>query len=425
MRIVKILGSAVLLLAALSLLCFSLFFLWSAIPREKPAPEVLDTDEIFLSQELPEPEPLPEPESEPEPLPEPEPEPLTPAETYLASMTLDEKLWQLFLVTPEAITGVNTATRAGDATKEALEACPVGGLCYFSANLEDTEQVQTMLQNTQSYAKTKLFLCIDEEGGSVSRAGSNENLAVTHFPSAAELGKAGDADRVQEIGATLAEELSALGFNVNFAPVADIVTNPENTEIGDRAYSTDPQIAADMVSAMVSGLEKNGMAACLKHFPGHGSTTVNSHEDRSVSARTPDELRQAEWLPFRAGIAANASFVMLSHLTNENLSALPASLSVEVVNLLRQELGFTGIVITDSHRMGAITEYYGSGEAAVLALQAGADMILMPADLQTAFDGVKAAVEDGTLSEERINESILRILNVKYDLGILEEQPPA
>lgn len=407
MRIVKILGSAVLLLAALSLLCFSLFFLWSAIPREKPAPEVLDTDEIFLSQELP------------------EPEPLTPAETYLASMTLDEKLWQLFLVTPEDITGVNTATRAGDATKEALEACPVGGLCYFAANLEDTEQVQTMLQNTQSYAKTKLFLCIDEEGGSVSRAGSNENLAVTHFPSAAELGKAGDTDRVQEIGATLAEELSALGFNVNFAPVADIVTNPENTEIGNRAYSTDPQIAADMVSAMVSGLEKNGMAACLKHFPGHGSTTVNSHEDRSVSARTPDELRQAEWLPFRAGIAANASFVMLSHLTNENLSALPASLSVEVVNLLRQELGFTGIVITDSHRMGAITEYYGSGEAAVLALQAGADMILMPADLQTAFDGVKAAVEDGTLSEERINESVLRILNIKYALGILEEQPPA
>ncbi len=414
MRAAKVLGFVILTVLALAVLSFSVFFLWSAIPREDRQPEVLNTDDIFLSEE-----PAPQPETELEPEPEPEPEPLSPAEVWLSTMTMEEKLFQLFVVTPEAITGVNTATRAGDATREALETYPVGGLCYFAANLEDTEQVQTMLQNTQSYAKTKLFLCVDEEGGSVSRAGSNENLSVTHFPAAAELGKTGDAERAREVGAILASELSALGFNVNFAPVADIVTNPENTEIGDRAYSTDPKIASEMVSAMVSGLEENGMAACLKHFPGHGSTAVNSHEDRSISVRTPEELRQTEWLPFRAGIAADASFVMLSHLTNDNLSALPAGMSAEVVNLLRQELGFTGIVITDSHQMGAITKYYGSAEAAVLALQAGADMILMPADLQAAYEGVKAALEDGTLTEERIDESVLRILKTKDKLGIV------
>lgn len=414
MRAAKVLGFVILTVLALAILSFSVFFLWSAIPRGDRQPEVLNTDDVFLPEE-----PAPKPEVKPEPQPEPEPESPSPAEVRLASMSMEEKLFQLFVVTPEAITGVNTATRAGETTREALETYPVGGLCYFAANLEDTEQVQTMLQNTQSYAKTGLFLCVDEEGGSVSRAGSNENLAVTHFPSAAELGKAGNAERIQEVGATLASELSALGFNVNFAPVADIITNAENTEIGDRAYSTDPKIASEMVSAMVSGLEENGMAACLKHFPGHGSTAVNSHDDRSVSVRTVDELRQAEWLPFRAGIAADASFVMLSHLTNENLSALPASLSAEVVQLLRQELGFTGIVITDSHQMGAITKYYDSGKAAVLALQAGADMILMPADLQAAYDAVKSAAEDGTLTEERIDESVLRILKTKDKLGIL------
>ena len=162
------------------------------------------------------------------------------------------------------------------------------------------------------------------------------------------------------------------------------------------------------------------MAACPKHFPGHGSTETDSHEGKSVSTRTLEELQQTEWIPFQAGIDQGAAFVMVGHQTNENLSPMPASLSPAVMAYLRNELNFDGIIITDSLQMGAILNEYTSAEAAVLALQAGADMLLMPNDLQTAYDGVLAAVADGTLTQARIDESVLRILTAKYAFGILE-----
>ena len=334
-------------------------------------------------------------------------------------MTTEEKVWQLFITTPEGLTGVTTATQAGETTRAALAERPVGGICYFAANLVDRTQTMAMLDNTQSYAKTPLFLGVDEEGGRVSRAGSNEAMGVTHFEAAATYGARADMAEVYQVGSTLASELSALGFNVDFAPVADVVTNPNNTEIGDRSYSDDPQVAAAMVSAMVDGLQRGGMVSCLKHFPGHGSTETDSHQGKSVSNRTVEELESCEWIPFQAGIDKGAAMVMVSHLTNENLSDLPADLSPEVIGYLRDELGFDGLIVTDSHQMGAITDYYTSGEAAVLALKAGVDMVLMPMDLRDAFDGVMDALEDGTLTQARIDESVLRILAVKYSFGIL------
>lgn len=438
MRTVRIVLCVLLILLSLSLLAFAGFFLLSALPKGEPAAPQ-ETENLSLPQEAPEipadstkqaPE---EPEVEEAPAAE---EPQAPDEApaadgstlgdhtawleeYLASMTLDEKIWQLFITTPEGLTGVSAVTQAGDTTKAALAAKPVGGICYFAANLVDREQTTAMLQNTQSYAKTGLFLGVDEEGGRVSRAGSNEAMGVTHFEAAADYGARADMAEVYQVGSTLAQELGALGFNLDFAPVADVVTNPNNTEIGDRSYSSDPQVAAAMVSAMVDGLQRGGMVSCLKHFPGHGSTEADSHEGKSVSNRTVEELQSCEWIPFQAGIDKGAAMVMLSHLTNENLSPLPSDLSPEVVSYLREELGFGGIIITDSHQMGAITNDYTSGEAAVLALQAGVDMVLMPMDLQAAFDGVKAAVADGTLSEGRINESVTRILAVKYSFGII------
>lgn len=428
MRILKTILCAILALFALGILSFAGFFLFRAIPRADTAPPVvLHTEDIFMEEEaliIPEEEPVEEePTEEPAPVEEApveeEPEP-TPAEIYLQSMTPEEKLWQLFLVRPEDITNVKTATRAGDTTKEALAKYPVGGLCYFADNLEDQEQAAEMLAKTKTYVKTPMFFAIDEEGGRVSRAGANEELTVTHFPAAAEYGKTGDGAAVFQMGQTLARELKALGFNLNFAPVADVVTNPNNQEIGDRAYSDDPETAAVLVSTMVEGLQRNGMLSCLKHFPGHGSTEADSHEGASVSTRTIEELQQTEWLPFRAGIGQGAAFVMLSHLTNENLSQLPASLSPEVVNYLRQDLAFDGIIITDSLQMKAITGYYGANRAAVLALQAGVDMLLMPNDVQKAYDGISAALESGELTWERIDASVLRILNTKYEFGIMK-----
>ena len=433
MRTLKIILAAVLSAAALCLALFAGFILLDPVVGTEQPPVMLDTDHIFVPQEPEAAEPVeeePAPEPPVEELP-PEEEKEVPAEpvedeatafarAYAETMTLEEKIWQLFYVTPEGLTGVNQATLAGETTKKALQEKPVGGIVYFAKNLEDREQAQKLLSGTQSFSKTPLFLGVDEEGGLVSRLGGNEKLGTTLHPAAAEIGAAADMAVAYDTGAVMASELKELGFNMNFAPVADIITEPENTEIGTRAYSDDPQTAAAMVSATVRGLQQNGVVACLKHFPGHGSTKADSHEGTSVSTRTLEELLANEWVTFRAGIEQGAAFVMLSHLTNENLSANPASLSVEVGAYLRQELKFEGIVITDSLQMGAIVDHYQSGEAAVMALWAGADMLLMPNDLQKAYDAVHTAVEAGALTQERITESVVRILAAKYRFGILQ-----
>ena len=384
---------------------------------ETPAEEPETPAEV--PEDIPDEEPTEEPPEE-QPISD-ETNPRTLAEAYLRTMTLEQKIWQLFITTPEAITDVTVATRAGEATKAAIETYPVGGLCYFAANLEDASQTKLMLSNTQSYAATGMFLCIDEEGGTVSRAGSNEAMEVTPLDAAADYGARGNAAEVFSAGKQLAQELTALGFNLNLAPVADVAGETESTEIGSRSYGSDPEVVSAMAGAMVDGLQRGGILSCLKHFPGHGSVQTDSHEGTGISTRTLEELRQSDWLPFRAGIEKGALFVMLSHQTNENLSSLPASLSPEVVGYLRDELGFAGIILTDAQQMGAIADHYSSGEAAVLAVQAGVDMILMPEDLQEAFDGLKTAVENGTLTEDRINESVRRIPTVKYGCGILQE----
>ena len=178
-----------------------------------------------------------------------------------------------------------------------------------------------------------------------------------------------------------------------------------------------------MVAAMVDGLQSGGVLSCLKHFPGHGSTEADSHKGASVTQRTADELRGTELVPFRAGIAAGAGLVMISHMSAPNVtgSDVPCDLSpVVVTDLLRGELGFAGVVITDSHEMGAITDYYTPAEAAVLALQAGCDIVLMPENLEQAVQGVLDAAADGSLTQARIDESVLRILTLKLRAGICE-----
>ncbi len=250
MKWFKIVLAVLLSLLAAGLLVMTAAILMDPIRLENRQPTALKTDSIFVPQEPEETpesadltedeEPLPEePPAEEVPQTEEVPEEVQKASAYLAGMTKEEKIWQLFFVTPENLTGVGLATRAGDTTKEALRQRPVGGLCYFAANLEDREQVVELLGNTQSYAKTPLFLGVDEEGGVVSRVGSNEALGVTKFESAAEYGKRADMGEVYQVGETMARELSVLGFNLNFAPVADVLVEPENTEIGSRSYSGD------------------------------------------------------------------------------------------------------------------------------------------------------------------------------------------
>ena len=343
------------------------------------------------------------------------------AQELLDSMTLEEKVYQLFIVTPRALTGFYGVDIAGPATQEALQNYPVGGIIYFSENIYNEGQISDMIRLSQEYARYPLFIGVDEEGGRVSRLSS---IGVTDtLEPMATYGAQGDTARVREIGQTLGTQLGSVGFNIDFAPVADVVTNPNNTEIGDRSFSSDPQVAADMVAAMVGGLQSSGTISCLKHFPGHGSTEADSHEGLSVTSRTLEELQQTELIPFLAGIDAGAEMVMISHMSAPAITGdnTPCDLSpVIVTDLLREEMGFTGVVVTDSHEMGAITNYYGCGEAAVKAIAAGCDIVLMPYNLDEAVGAVLTAIENGELTEARIDESVLRILTLKYRYGIVE-----
>ena len=231
----------------------------------------------------------------------------------------------------------------------------------------------------------------------------------------------GDYVAAYAAGAAIASYLKEYGFNLDFAPVADVLTNPDNTVIGDRSFGSDPALVSQMVAAAVRGFQENGVNACIKHFPGHGDTAGDSHDGQVETDRTLEEMQMAEFLPFTAGIEAGVDMVMVGHISAPGLTdgdKVPASMNEKIITgVLREQLGYNGVVITDAMNMSAITQYYAADEAAVKALKAGADMILMPEDFTTAYNGVIAAVQDGTIAEERVNDSLKRIFRVKYGAG--------
>ena len=342
----------------------------------------------------------------------------------LNEMTLEEKIGQLFFITPEKLTGIGVAIQAGDTTKQMLEQYPVGGLIYFSQNIETPDQITSMIENSQSYSRIPLFIGIDEEGGTlVARIANNPNFNVEKFPNMKEIGATGDPNQAFYVGSTIGSYLHIYGFNMDFAPDADLLTNPNNSVIGERSFGSDPTLVGTMTAQAVKGFQQENVSAVIKHFPGHGDTTEDSHTGTAIVNKTLDELRMAEFIPFQSGIEAGVDGVMVGHLLVPQVTGTntPATLSpIIVTDILRNELGFQGLVITDSLSMGAITQYYSSDEAAVLSLQAGADILLMPEDFPLAYQGVLNAVSSGALSEERIDESVKRILTVKYNRGIIE-----
>ena len=334
-------------------------------------------------------------------------------ESSIAEMPIEDKVAGLFIITPEALTGADTVTRAGDTTKDKLRERPVGGLIYFSSNITDAAQLTEMLQNTRGASKYPIFLGIDEEGGTVSRVA--EKGLAQNVGSMSDIGATGDAAAAQEAGVAIGTYLSEYGFNMDFAPVADVVAEG-NTTIGNRSFGSDPNLVAPMVAAAVEGIQNTGVSACLKHFPGLGDTTEDTHNGMATTEKSLDDFNTFDFPVYQAGIEAGAEFVMVSHLSAPNVTGdnTPASLSNKMITeILRGQLGYQGIVITDAMNMTAITDYYTADEAAVMALQAGADIILMPEDFETAYNGVLEAVNNGTITEERINESLRRIFRVK------------
>ena len=303
--------------------------------------------------------------------------------------------------------------QAGDGTKQALEENPVGGLVYFAKNIQSEEQLKEMLGNTALYAKYPLFIAVDEEGGSVARVGSSIGPRVD---SAETTAATGNPENAYQAGVTIGTALHGLGFNVDFAPVADLA-NVEGSVMQGRSYGTDASEVSGFVTSMVRGLQEQRVSACLKHFPGIGSTTQDTHDGRASSDRTEAQFWAEELAVFQAGIDGGADMVMVSHMAAPALTGNndPGIFSrVLVTNILREQMGFEGVIITDAMNMSAITEYYAADEASIMAVLAGCDMLLMPEDYEKAYTGVLEAVRNGNIDEERINDSLRRIYRIKY-----------
>lgn len=343
------------------------------------------------------------------------------AEIRLDKMTLHEKVCQMFIVVPEAINGYDTTTYVDCAFHGGYAEYPVGGIILFANNIDNSAQTAAMvtdMQNDALFAGIGAFMAVDEEGGSITRIQSQLGTQAVYDMNY--YGNLNDWNTAFSVGEIIGGYLAEYGFNLDFAPVADVNINPYN-ELGSRIFSTDPQIVADMSGAVVDGLQSQGICSTLKHFPGLGAGDSNTHYNSVWIDRTYEQLAGTEFVAFRGGINAGSDFVMVGHqIVSASGDNLPSDLShVVVTDWLKGELGFNGITVTDSHAMGAISNVYTSGEAAVMAIEAGIDMILMPYSLTEAVAGVEYAVQSGRLSEERINKSVLRILEKKDELGLI------
>ncbi len=343
------------------------------------------------------------------------------ADEILQEMSLEEKVGQLFIVVPECFddSGSDTTMFSSDMT-EKLNKYNVGGIILFAKNIVDPEQTKKLIDGFQENSKYPLFTAVDEEGGRVARVANNDSMGVEKTEAMADVA---DIERANDIGKSIGKYLSKLGFNLDFAPVADVLTDKNNTEIGDRSFGSDAEKCGELSAEVVKGLQDKGVSACLKHFPGHGGSEANSHEGFSQSDRTLDEMRSTEFAAFKKGIEAGSDFVMVAHIAVPKLTGdtVPADLSEYVVTeLLKGELGYKGLVISDALNMGAISEYYGSDAAAVRAFKAGIDVLLMPENLDSAYNAVLNAVKSGEISEERLNESVKKIIDIKLKRGIMK-----
>lgn len=336
----------------------------------------------------------------------------------LVTMTMREKVCQMFFVSPEKLTGVAQVTAAGAVTKESLHRYPVGGILYSQTNLISEEQIRSLLRNVQKYAKTDLYLALDEEGGDCSALG---DLFVQDPLDSMFTYREKGKDVAYKNAKTIAANLRKYRFNMNFSPVADVWSNEDSTLVQQEAYSDDFYEASQLVSSAVKGYADRNVICLLKHFPGLGEAQEASDEEGSYIEKTKSQLKSQELMPFETGIEAGADFVMVGHAIILEMDEEPASLSENVVhNFLRNELNYEEIIITDQLQKQALTAHYSNAEIAVKAVQAGNDMLFEPRDLDGAVEAILEAVKTGTISEERINESVRRILRVKMEHGIID-----
>ncbi|MCR5595512.1 MAG: beta-N-acetylhexosaminidase [Lachnospiraceae bacterium] len=333
----------------------------------------------------------------------------------ISQMPIEDKVAQLFMVTPEALTGVGAATRAGDGTRDALVQYAVGGLIYDRKNLESEEQLLELLDNTKNMSKYELFLGIKEAGGEncVLSGSSLSEIPVIDSPKT--IAESGDAANAYNAGVTMSSYMSYFGFNLNLAPNGSL-TSDEASVSADDCYGSDEVAACEMITQMIGGLSTGKIAACMTDFPGTGNITLNTADERVESEISAEEL-SAQIVPYITGTTAGAGLIQTNNVAyiTADSSHMPASLSEYVISkTLRGDMAFGGVVVTGPLNEKAITESYSSAEAAMFALTAGADIIYMPENFEEAYNAILEAVSSGTISESRIDESLDRIYRVKF-----------
>ncbi|MGC8861330.1 MAG: beta-N-acetylhexosaminidase [Armatimonadota bacterium] len=335
-------------------------------------------------------------------------------------MTLEQKIGAMLVFgwAGEGATGVNAHAR------EIVNEMQVGGVVLLGRNVADNlaETAET-LNELQSMSREPLFVIADQEGGMVARFVDG----VTVFPSNMAVGATGSPDLAREAAAATARELCAIGCNFNFAPCVDVNNNPDNPIIGTRSYGESPEKVAELAACAIRGYQENGMIACAKHFPGHGDTAVDSHLALPSVPYARERLDRVELTPFRAAIAAGVSSIMTAHIMFPALDAdRPSTLSRRIISgLLREELGYEGVVVTDCMEMKAIADNFGTPEAAVMAVEAGVDMVLVCHTLSTQRETLEAlikAVKDGRINESRIEKSVARIAALKRQYSLEERR---
>lgn len=336
----------------------------------------------------------------------------------LRQLTVEEKVDQLFILTPEALLGrFSSVTGAGNAMRTALTNHPVGGLIFFAGNLKDPAQTRSMLSAIHSYAMERQglppLLCVDEEGGRVVRIANKKAYGVYNVGSMKTMKNEGSA---YNAGAYIGSYLRDLGFTVDFAPVADVLSVSGSTVIGDRSFGSDPYRVSSMAKAYSDGLHAQGILSTYKHFPGHGATAADTHKGFAYTSKSLEQLMQSDMIPYKEAQAAGIDAVMVAHVSVPGVtgSSVPSSLSGTVITgILRNRLGYQGLVVTDSLSMGAITQSYSASNAAVMAVEAGVDLLLMPEDFNAARNGVLNAVSRGEITMARLDQSVLRIIHAK------------
>lgn len=331
------------------------------------------------------------------------------------SMSLEEKVGQMFIVGFDGF-------EVDDNIINLIKNKKVGGIILFSKNINTVDETKKLIENLNKLNgenKVKLFMSVDEEGGVVSRIPKE----MGHFESARDVGATGDLNYAFEHGKAIGETIKSLGFNLDFAPVLDVNSNPNNPVIGIRSFSDDPEIVKKMGTEVYKGLKSTGVLGVGKHFPGHGDTAVDSHVGVPVINKSLEELKKLELIPFKYAIDNGFEMIMVGHLYLPQLDKdYVASISKNIVTkLLREELGFNGVVVTDDMIMEGVKGKYPTNESAIKAIEAGNDLIIVSAGIQdqnSAIDGVIEAVRSGVISEKRINESVYRILKLKNTIYI-------